>query len=76
MNRLFSTLLLLATALNMAAVPAKRVTRTITLSNGQSVTVTLRGDEHCKYFKLPMAADSGVWTTTASNLSPTQISPA
>lgn len=51
MNRLFSTLLLLATALNMAAVPAKRVTRTITLSNGQSVTVTLRGDEHCKYFQ-------------------------
>lgn len=55
MKKSLITLLLLSVAgiLTSVAVPAKRVTRTVTQPDGSQVTVTLRGDEFFHYYTLP-----------------------
>ncbi len=50
MKRFLSLVALAVWASGALAVPAKRVTRTITLSDGSCVTVTLTGDENQHYY--------------------------
>ena len=40
----------LLVALSAAAIPAKPVKRTLTLTNGTTITATLRGDENLHYY--------------------------
>ena len=52
MKRFLSTLVLMAVAMTMMAVPAKKgLTKTIQLANGTEVKATLVGDEHGHYWK-------------------------
>ena len=50
MKKISSFLASLLVSLNLAAVPAKPVTRTITLSDGTTVQATLRGDETFHFY--------------------------
>ncbi len=50
MNRLLSFAALAVCAISALAVPAKRITRTVTLSDGSCVTLTLTGDENQHYY--------------------------
>ncbi len=50
MKKLFSTAFIATIAITALAIPAKRITRTITLSDGTSVMLTLMGDENNHYY--------------------------
>ena len=52
MRKLSLTLLLLAMAVMIFAVPARRgLSKTVTLADGTQVRVELRGDEHGHYWQ-------------------------
>lgn len=50
MRKLLSLFTLFTLALTLSAIPAKRVSKTVTLKDGRTVTLTRLGDEHCKYY--------------------------
>lgn len=50
MKKLLSLFSLFALALTLSAIPAKRVSKTVTLKDGRTVTLTRQGDERCKYY--------------------------
>ena len=49
MKKLLSLITLFSLALTLSAIPAKRVSKTVSI-NGRTVTLTYQGDEHCKYY--------------------------
>ena len=55
MKKLFLFVILLTVTIGAGAVPAKRVERVLTLTDGTQLTVTLSGDEHFHYWR----ADDG-----------------
>ena len=50
MKKFFTLVCLLTIALTMSAIPAKRTSKTVTLKDGRTVTLTHQGDEHCKFY--------------------------
>lgn len=49
MKKILSLLTLFTLTLTLSAIPAKRVSKNVTI-NGRTVTLTHSGDEHCKYY--------------------------
>lgn len=64
-KRILSSLVLACWAAALLAVPAKRVTRTITLADGSTRVVTLCGDENMHFYQ---AADGTVYRKGADGL--------
>lgn len=67
MKKLLSLFTLFTIALTLSAIPAKRVSKTVTLKDGRTVTLTHQGDEHCKYYlgndgQRYRATESGTFT--------------
>lgn len=53
MRRYIPILAAAVLSLSAAAVPAKRITRSVTLADGTQTTVTLTGDEFCRFYLTP-----------------------
>ena len=82
MKKLFLFVILLTVTIGAEAVPAKRVERVLTLTDGTQLTVTLSGDEHFHYYAtvdnvpLSLASDGFRYYASALNAhNPGQRSP-